>query len=272
MSIIAISRGSLAAGQTVAELVAERLGYRCYGSEALTEAASQHGVSAPEMTKVLETRPSFWERLSASKEWHTTVLRVAMCDVAEGGNLVYHGLAGQEILKGVGHVLKVRVIAPMPQRIKSVMEAQGLDAEKARKQIEQVDADRAERLRYLFGIDWLDPGLYDLVLNLDSMGVETAAATVIELSQRPEFRPTPETEAQLHDLALGSRVTAAVLQQFPGAAVDVTAHQGVIRLTGNLQALADEREALVQTVRSFPGVREVHADIDFQAMPYYFAP
>jgi len=268
MSIITISRGSLAAGQTLAEMVAQRLGYRCVGSEALTQAAGQHGISEPEVTKILETRPTFWERLSVSRDWHLTVLRMAMCEVAEGGDVVYHGLAGHELLQGVGHLLKVRVIAPMDQRIKSVMEARRLSAEAAQRWIEQVDHDRLQRMRYLFGIDWRDPALYDAVLNLADMSLDSASTTVVELAARPEYQQSPASTKALHDMALASRVKAAVLEQFPGAALDVQAADGRVSLNGNVQALADEREPLIAMVEGLPGVHAVQADLTFQAMPY----
>ncbi|HEU0167345.1 MAG TPA: cytidylate kinase family protein [Chloroflexota bacterium] len=268
MSIISISRGSLAAGQTVAEILAERLGYRCVGSEALVEAATQHGVSDSEVTKLLETRPGFWERLSASKEWYVTVLSAAMCDIARDGKLVYHGLAGQELLRGVDHILKVRVVAPMPQRVQYVMDAQKLSADGAKKWIENVDEDRFQRMRYLFGIDWRDPLLYDAILNLGNMSNETAAGVLAELASQPAYQPTPQSVKQMNDLAISSRVKATVLEQFPGAAVEVKADDGVVWLTGNVQALGDEREPLVRAVKALPGVRAVHAELGFQAMPY----
>jgi len=268
MAIITISRGSLAAGQTLAGIVAQRLGYRCVGSEALTQAAGQHGIPEPEVTRMLEKRPTFWERLSVSRDWHLTVLRMAMCEVAEAGDVVYHGLAGHELLQGVSHLLKVRVIAPMDQRLKSVMEGQRLSAEAAQRWIDQVDHDRLQRMRYLFGIDWRDPALYDVVLNLAHMSLDSAAATVVELAARPEFQPTVQSAKALRDMALASRVKATVLEQFPGAAIDVQADDGRVSVNGNVQALADEREPLIAMVKGLPGVQSVQAELSFQAMPY----
>ena len=272
MSIISISRASLGAGQTLAELVAQRLGYRCVGSEALIAAATGHGVSEPEITKVLETRPSFWERLSSSREWYVTVLRVAMCEIARDGDLVYHGLAGQELLKGVSHVVRLRVIAPPDQRIRSVMEARHISAEAAKQSVQQVDEDRLHRMRHLFGLDWRDPALYDAVINLEQMTLESAAALTIELAGRPEYQPTPASIKRLNDIELASRVKSTVMERFDGASLDVTADDGHVRLRGTLQGLADDREALVDVVKAMPRVKDVQAEVSFQAMPYYIAP
>lgn len=242
------------------------------GSEALVDAAASHGVSEPEITKVLETRPTFWERLSSSREWYVTVLRVAMCEIARDGNLVYHGLAGQELLKDITHVVRLRVIAPLDQRIRSVMEARQISAEAAKQAVQQIDEDRLHRMRHLFGIDWRDPALYDAVINLDQMTLESAAALTVELAGRPEYQPTPASLKRLSDLELASRVKATIMERFDGASLDVTADDGLIRVRGTLQGLADDREALIDVVKAMPKVQDVQAEVSFQAMPYYIAP
>ena len=44
MAIITISRGTFSGGQSLAEYVAGKLGYRCLAREVLIEAARQYGV------------------------------------------------------------------------------------------------------------------------------------------------------------------------------------------------------------------------------------
>jgi hypothetical protein len=72
-----------------------------------------------------------------------------------------------------------------------------------------MDEERLQRTRYLFNVDWRDPALYGLVLNLAHMSRETAADVVIYLAKHPEYQPTPGSEKELNDLTLSGRVKAA---------------------------------------------------------------
>ena len=45
--------------------------------------------------------------------------------------MVYHGLAGHFYVRGVSHVLKVRIIADMQDRIQTVMDREKISHESA---------------------------------------------------------------------------------------------------------------------------------------------
>src|SRR5574341_216362 len=139
MAIITISRGAFSGGQALAERVASVLGYRCVSREVLIEASERYGIPEAKFTEVLETAPHWWERWQESLRLYRIVLQAAMCEVAQGGNLVYHGHAGQELFPGIGHVLKVYLTAPMSYRVQQVRSRQGLSESAALEYIEQVD-------------------------------------------------------------------------------------------------------------------------------------
>ena len=145
MSIITISRGSLSGGQALAEQVAERLGYRCISREVLVEAAAKYGVPEPQLSQVLEKMPGFWERLTKSRHLYLIFIQAVMCELAHEGKLVYHGQAGHQLLKGISHIMKVRLIAPLEYRITAAMEQEGLSRAGAMRYIQQVDEERLRR-------------------------------------------------------------------------------------------------------------------------------
>ena len=68
-----------------------------------------------------------------------------MFELAREGDLVYHGQAGQQLLRGIAHVVKVRLIAPLEYRLRAVMAREGLARERA--------------LPYVQHVDWVSPGL-----------------------------------------------------------------------------------------------------------------
>jgi cytidylate kinase len=271
MSIITISRGSLSGGQSLAERLADRLGYRCMSSEALIEKAAKYGVPEPKLSEVFDKTPSFWERLTKSRRLYLIFIQAAMCELAQQGKLVYHGQGGQQLLRGISHIMKVRLIAPLEYRIKTAMEREGLPSREAGIQyLQQVDEERLRRMRYLFNVDWRDPALYDVVLNLEHMSLETAADVVIYMAQHPEYQPTPASTKKLDDLTLGCRIRAslAVHPATSGIDVDVRADEGIVWVTGLIDSTELEYE-IIRVVQTIPGVKEVISDLEIKPVfPY----
>lgn len=261
MSIITISRGFFSGGQALAERVAQRLGYRCISREVLVEAATKSGVPEPKLSQYLEKMPGMWERLTTSRRLYLIFIQAAMCEFAQQGRVVYHGLAGQQLLEGIDHVLKVRLIAPFEYRIKTAMEREGLSHTAAVRHIQQVDEERLRRMRYLFEIDWRDPALYDVIFNLEHMSLETIADVVVHMAQHPEYRPTPASEKALADLVLSCRVKAAVAAHPAtlGIEVEVRADGGTVWLTGVLE-FPELVTEVSQVAENVPGVHEVLTD------------
>jgi cytidylate kinase len=270
MSIITISRGSLSGGRALAERAAARLGYRCISNEALIEAAAKYGVPEPKLSEVFDKTPTFWERLTKSRRLYLIFIQAAMCELAQQGRLVYHGQAGQQLLKGISHVLKVRLIAPLEFRLKAAMEREGLSREAALQYIQQVDEERLRRMRYLFNVDWRDPALYDVVLNIEHMSLDTAADVVVYMAQHPEYQPTPASTKKLNDLTLSCQVKAALAAHpvTSGIDVDVRADDGIVWLTGLIDSSELEYE-IIRLVQTVPGVKEVISDLEIKPVfPY----
>jgi Cytidylate kinase-like family len=168
--------------------------------------------------------------------------------------------------KGISHVLKVRVISSLESLITSAMPQQGCSRAAAIRSIQQVDAQRQRRMRYLFDVDWRGPALYDLVVNLEDMRLETAADMVVYLAQHPEYQPTPASAKALTDLTLSSRVEATLAVH--GIEAEVRADDSVVWVVGVVDSgeVAAEIRRVVQMVR---GVKEVIADLDIKPVfPY----
>jgi cytidylate kinase len=212
MSIITMSHEAFGDGRAIAERVAEILGYRCISREVLIRASERYGIAEAKLFEVLEEKPHhWWARWFESRGRYRIVLQAALCELAQEGNIVYHGRAGQEFFPGIRHVLNIFVDTPTESRIKHVMARKGLGEEAAKKYLEELDRIRARRIRELFKIDWRDPTRYDLVLNTARTTVETAARMIAEVSQREEYRPTTESLQAMKDLTITARVEAVLI-------------------------------------------------------------
>jgi cytidylate kinase len=259
MSIITISRGTASGGQALAERVAAKLGWPCLSNEVIVEAAKRYNVPEPELVKAFEKAPTFWEKLTTSRRMYFTFVQAAMCEYAEQGNLVYHGHAGHELLPGISHVLKVRLVAPLEYRIRAVMERNPrLDRKGATRYINQVDDERTSRMRYLFDVDWRDPYQYDLVLSLDKLTVDTARDLVIQAVRWEQFQPTEDSRRALQNMALSSRIRAALgaLPQFSPYEIGVDVKESVVTLAGTLPS-DDAIQQVVNIAEQASGVTRV---------------
>src|SRR5436309_15352809 len=132
MSIVTVSHAAFTGGSEIAQKTALNLNYRSINREVLIEASKRYGIPEAKYTEVLETQGHWWERWRESLRLYRITLQAAMCEVAQDGDLVYHGRAGQQLLPGIRHVLKVLIVAPMDFRIELVRAQQGMDGESAR--------------------------------------------------------------------------------------------------------------------------------------------
>lgn len=270
MSIIAISRGTFSGGEALAQRIAGRLGYQCLSRETnLDAAATRYGVPKEEFAAAMEKRPSFFDRVLGERAAYLTFVRAALCEQAEGGQLVYHGYLGHLLLPGISHVIGVRVIADMEFRLQAASREQKLARTEALAYIERIDQERREWTRFLFGVDWENPHLYDLVLNLSRMSLETAYETVARLIEREEFKPTPTSVEAMKNLTLQSRVSAVLAMDFRtrDAVLKVTADNGIVTITGTTR-WSEVEQAVSAVVRQVVGVKELRKEITGATPPH----
>lgn len=263
MAIITVSRGTYAGGEFLARSLAERLGYQFLSRETIFEsAAREYGVSVETLTAAMEKPPSFWEQFGSERLKYRNYVRAALCRQAVGEKLVYHGHAGHLLLAGVSHVIRVRVVADMEYRISSVTRQQKLDRKEAIDYIRRIDRERARWAHFLYGVDWNDASLYDVVLNLARMSVASACDVVIRMVDLEEFRPTMESIKRMESLALSSRVWATLARD-PRTAladVEVTADDGEVTVAGAARSFEVVR-AIPQVASGVEGVKGVRCEI-----------
>jgi cytidylate kinase len=84
------------------------------------------------------------------------------------------GRGSQALLAGRRDVLRVRIIAPLEQRIFYVMQREGLDRQEATARIHTKDHERTRYLKAGYHREPQDAHLYDLVLNLFLIDPESA--------------------------------------------------------------------------------------------------
>lgn len=263
MPTVVISRGSHSGGVKLAELLGQRLGWKVISQEMVAEAAGVYGVSEDDIVRALDTPPSFWERLTRRRDRYIVASRAAVVQLLDNGTGIYHGLGGQFLLQELPCLLRVRLIAPLEWRVQAVMTDRGLGEAEATAYIRAMDERRRKWMQHVFGVDWSDPALYDLVINLGTLSLEAAADLVVDLVGRREYRPTPECLQGFKDFALAARVRAELTfhSGFAADDIDVVARNGIVHLSGG-RGFTEHRGEIVRFVRGLAGVGGVLPDLE----------
>jgi cytidylate kinase len=275
MAIITISHEMGAGGPEIGQQVAAEIGYRYVDQELIAEAAQRYGLLEEKLTHLDESKPSLFERFDAETRRYITAIQTALYDFAEQDRVVLMGRGGQWLLRGIPHVLRVRVMAPFELRVKRLakkLQGQAGEQPAPRTVTEMVrrdDIEKAGRMRYLYEVDLRDPALYDLVINTEKLSIAAAVEAVVGIAQRPEFQTTPEAAQLVADRALASRVQVA-LAAHPETRkyrITVEAKAGVVTLEGT--GALDEG---VEVARGVSGVREVRTQqVEIPPIPPFVA-
>jgi len=219
MAVITISRETGSGGDLIARRVCELLEYRYFDKMLMAQVAREQGISETEVVDFSEDSyrvRGFIDALlgrSAQVAMATTVAtttsgaetRVVHAvdeDMAAAfvattiralrthGRVVVVGRGGQAVLRDAVAVLHVRIIARLEDRVRQVMQAEGLIREAALSVVDERDRATAQYLRRFHGINWTDPSLYHLTLNASLLGEERAAEVIAATARRLELRPS----------------------------------------------------------------------------------
>ncbi len=261
MSVITISRGSFSGGKILAECLAARLGYRCIDRDVIVERAAAYGVSQEELRDALEKPPSFLDRFKHRRYLYLTLIQAALTEEVRTGKAVYHGLAGHLLLKGGHPILRTRIIAPLEFRIKMLQERLKYSRGDAIAYIQKVDQDRRRWTQYLYGVDWGDPALYDILINLEYIDIEEACRIIASVVIERSFEFTPECQQRMDDLALGSRVRAdlAINPSTSDLEVEVVARNGEVAIKGKVPTMTQINE-VKRVAASAKGVASLNVE------------
>lgn len=178
MSAITISRQLGSLGCQIALSVADTLGYKLVWRELINKAARRTGtpevaLAAIDELGILGICPSS----KACRAYHQAVKEI-MIELAEQGNIVFLGRAGQVILGNRCDTLHVRLIAPVSKRIARIAQRTGISEECARAQIEASDRSWSSYMRRYYHANWDDPNLYHLIINTGSLQIDQVAEMI----------------------------------------------------------------------------------------------
>ena len=264
MSIVTISRGSYSRGKDVAERLAQSLGYECLSRDILLEASERYNIPEIRLIRAIHDAPSILERFTYGKEQYVAFIRAALLRHVQKDNVVYHGLAGHFMLQGIPHVLKVRIIADLDDRVAEEMKRENISADEARRILLKDDEERRKWGLKVYGTDTWDPSLYDLLINIKCLTVDDAVEIIKCALQGQCFQTTPESQKIVDEMSLAARVEATLVQEIPSVKVEAKDGELFIDLKG---ALCNDEELMARVKRLASNVAGFNVKVNCRTRP-----
>jgi len=259
MAVITIFSASYSNGQEVAAGLADRLGFGRVDDETLISAASEQFNTPPDkLRSALLGSPGFFNSLTRAKEKHAALLRLAVTDVIESDNVVYHGFGGLLLPNTLNHVLRVCLAATREYRLEQA-KGEGCATSDAERRIEKDDVACAEWTKFLFDLGPWDKSLYDCFLPMQSTAVDEAVRILAEYSLRPATETKDDARKALEDCRLATRVNMALVER--GHDTDVSSKNGdvTILIRKHTMRLGRLQAELAAAAKEVSGVKQATA-------------
>ncbi len=214
MPIITISRTFGSGGAPVGRELARRFGAEFLDRSIVASVAERSGIAESEAEGYDEQLPSLWQRVAAAlaasspevsmpplpsgeslsggavQERLSRLTRLVIEEAAERGNAVIVGRGAAFIIGRRRDAMHVHLHAPLEARVRNLLtRAEEIppnarpDAASLSELCKTVDAKRAQYIRRLFGVNWLDVSHYDLAIDTGSSTIPVAA-DLVELAVR----------------------------------------------------------------------------------------
>jgi len=275
MGVVTISHEMGAGGPEIGMALAKRLGYHYVDQELIQDAVRRYGLVEEKLSHLDESKPTLFERFDAETRHYITILQTTLLEFAEADNVVLMGRGGQWLLRGIPHVLRVRVIAPFEQRVRQWMKRTGEvtgetpNQRAAAEFVRRDDTERDGRMRYLYEVDIADQSLYEVVVNTEKLSYDAAVEMIERVARHPNLATTEAGRDVVAARALASRVQVA-LAMHPETRryrFTVEAQSGVVTLEGTTAL-----ERAVDVARDVPGVRQVRTrQLEIPPIPPFVA-
>jgi cytidylate kinase len=200
MAVVTISRQFGAGGLTLGKMISKKLGYTLFDNEILQLVAEKANVSkdwvesmekdvgkpfqkiiAGLVSKSLVDRVISTEHGYIDEEIYVDILHTIITKIADEGNAVIIGRAGQYILKDRKDIVSILLIADKDHRVEFIEKKYNLTYKQASHLVASEEKRRVNLYRKFGREDYDQPQLYHLVLNMGRVDLETARDLVCQL-------------------------------------------------------------------------------------------
>lgn len=198
---IAISREAGANGSNIGHMLGERLGWPVYDYQLVEKIAGEMGLRSQLLESVDEKSgswlrecvESFSSGPSVSESAYVHHLVETLLALALHGECIIIG-RGANVVTPPETTMRVRLVAPLQDRIATVQKRRNVTMAEARQWVEETDRQRARFIRDHFHKVADDPHLHDLILNTSRFSLEACVEIIIDALHRMQTAVHKDTE------------------------------------------------------------------------------
>lgn len=264
MSLITISYSMGSDGLKIARRVAKDLGKELYDDQKIQEIVVSLGIRTEDIKGLDEKEPGFFDRLLSRKpDLYLRCLDSAVYSVAQKGDGVIVGHGSQTLLQDFGCALHVLINNNKENRIRHLMEQEGMKREVAEKVIRKSDSTLKGFFRFAYQREWDDPTIYDMVINTEKMGSETAAGLIIRAARSEEMKTCSLTAIDsMKRLSLAKKIEAELIKNnlFVNNLNIEVLENGVANITGTALT-AERKNRVLQILKDMPEISDVNLSL-----------
>jgi hypothetical protein len=186
-----ISREKGAGGSALGQRAGKRLGWQVFDKE-IVDAIAQRAEVRRELIESLDERDRATIQDTVG-QWlnpqpigtagYLAHLREVLLTLGHQGNVVIVGRGAQYVLPSQ-FGLRVRMVAPVEERVRRIASRENLSLKVARVEVESSDRERTRLARRQFGKNSADPMNHDITINTGELTVEAAAEVVLTALQQ----------------------------------------------------------------------------------------
>lgn len=172
--VITISREYGSGGHYVGELLAKRMGINFYDKNLINLISKKSGLSKEYVEENSQKLASF-KYIDNNDDRIFIAEEKVIKDLANKEACVIVGRCADYILKDNKDTIKVFLYSSSQDKVKRAVKYYNLEEDKALKEINKINSERAKHYKYYTNRDWYDFANYDIALNVDYLGVEKTA-------------------------------------------------------------------------------------------------
>ena len=273
MPLLTISENLGSGGMSIARQVAEKLNLNLYDDDRLQQEAVDMGIRAEDLKKNMDAKaPGLFDQILGKRpDIYMDFMEALVYEVSRRGDGIVIGHCSQMLLRDFGCALHVRIHSPLATRIHKLSKHQGISPETAEKLIRKNDHERSGFFKFNFHMDLNDSSLYDLIINTEKIGENTAVQFIVDLAASDEIKACSLTALEtMERLALEKKIHAELLKSnidLRYIHIDVL-EPGVARISGMVISMDDETR-ISDIVENVTGISSVQSKV--VPMPTGFA-
>ena len=172
--VITISREYGSGGHYVGELLAKRMGINFYDKNLINLISKKSGLSK-EYVEANNQKLASFKYMDNNDDRIFIAEEKVIKDLAKKESCVIVGRCADYILKDNKDTIKVFLYSSSQDKVKRAVKYYNLEEDKALKEINKINSERAKHYKYYTNRDWYDFANYDIALNVDYLGVEKTA-------------------------------------------------------------------------------------------------